>query len=163
MTSKEAEMFYKQAMSCFGQGKVKKSLDFFDGALAVDDQYVPAWNDKGVALMDLEEYSQALQCFDQVIRLDAGDNMAWYNRGYVLLILEEYRESVNTLDLFLARYPKKDDFYKYALYLKAKGHYGLEEYEEANELLQKALKKDKTFKEARELLVLVLKDMKEEE
>jgi len=134
MATKEAEMFYKQAMSFLDQGKIGKSLEFFENALNVDKDYVSAWNDKGVALMELGKYPEALECFEQVIRLEPGDNMAWYNRGYVLMILEEYQEAVNTFDLFLARYSKKDDFYKYALYMKAKGLYSLKKYDESLKL-----------------------------
>lgn len=155
MAIKEAEMFYKQAMSYLDQEKIGKSIEFFENALNIDKDYVSAWNDKGVALMELEKYQEALKCFEQVIRLEPGDNMAWYNRGYVLLILDEYQEAVNTFDLFLGRYPKKDDFYKYALYMKAKGLYSLKKYDESLELTKKALKKDRRFKEARELMKLI--------
>lgn len=93
--------------------------------------------------MELGKYPEALECFEQVIRLEPGDNMAWYNRGYVLMILEEYQEAVNTFDLFLARYSKKDDFYKYALYMKAKGLYSLKKYDESLKLTKRLLKRIK--------------------
>ena len=159
MAIKEAEMFYKQAMSFLEQGKVDKSIKFFDSALEIDKEYVSAWNDKGVALMELGKYQDALNCFEHVVRLEPGDNMAWYNRGYVLLILEEYQEAVNTFDLFLGRYSKKDDFYKYALYLQGQGLYNLKKYDESLKLIKKALKKDKKFKEARDLMELVGKEL----
>ncbi len=155
MAIKEAEMFYKQAMSFLDQGKIDKSIEFFDNALNIDKDYVSAWNDKGVALMELEKYPESLKCFEEVIRLEPGDNMAWYNRGYVLLILGEYQEASNTFDLFLGRYSKKDDFYKYALYLRAQALYFLKEYDESLELTKKVLKKDKTFQEARDLMKLI--------
>jgi lipoprotein NlpI len=155
MALKEAEMFYKQAMSFLNQGKIDKSIEFFNNALNIDKDYASAWNDKGVALMELEKYPESLKCFEEVIRLEPGDNMAWYNRGYVLLILEEYQESANTFDLFLGRYTKKDDFYKYALYLRAQALYFLKEYDESLKLINKALKEDKTFQEARELMKLI--------
>lgn len=155
MAIKEAEMFYKQAMSFLEQGKVNKSIEFFDSALKIDKDYVSAWNDKGVAFMELGKYQDALNCFEQVVRLEPGDNMAWYNRGYVLLILEEHQEAVNTFDLFLSRYSKKDDFYKYALYLQAQGLYNLKKYDESSKLIKKALKMDKKFKEARDLMEMI--------
>ncbi len=77
-------------------------------------------------------------------------------------MLERYNDSVETFKIFLARYPFKDDFYKYALYLKAKGHYGLKEYGDAQKLLEKAVKKDKSFREARELLISILNKQKNE-
>ncbi len=161
MTNQDVEMFYKQAMSYLGQGETKKALDFFNKALKIDEMYLPAWNDKGVALLELEDYIQALDCFERVIYLDPHVSIPLYNKGYVQLMLKKYKDSVETFEIFLTNYPYKDDFYKYALYLKAQGHYSLKEYEDAHKLLKKAIKKDKTFKEARELLILVSNEMGE--
>lgn len=155
MANKDVEMFYKQAMAFLGQDELDKSLEMLDMVLSIDKKYIPAWNNKGVILLEREEYPQALECFEQVITLDPGDYMAWYNKGYVHLLLEDYQDCVNTFEFFLARYPEKGDFRIFGLYLQAKGYYGLKENEKAKELLEKALKIDKTFKEARELLLAV--------
>ncbi|MEN6329018.1 MAG: tetratricopeptide repeat protein [Methanobacteriaceae archaeon] len=159
MVRKEVKMYYDQALSFLGQGQIKKSLEFFDKALDIDAKYFPAWNNKGVALLELGEYQEALNCFEQVIQLNSLDNMAWYNKGYVLLILEEYRESVETFDIFLVRYSQEDNFYKFALYLQAKGFYSLKEYGKAIDGLKKAVEIDADFKEANELLESVLKNI----
>jgi lipoprotein NlpI len=164
MAKKEAEMFHKQAMSFLGQGKVQKAIEFFDKALNFDDDYFPAWNNKGIALLELKEYRQALDCFNQVIRINPLDRMVWYNKGYTLLFLEEYDESVKAFGNFISTYSKKDDdFYKFALYLQARGFYGLKEYDKALELTQNALKIDENFMEAQELLDLVLKEIEKKE
>lgn len=164
MAKKEAEMFHKQAMSFLGQGKVEKAIEFFDKALDFDDEYFPAWNNKGIALLELKEYQNALDCFEQVIRLNALDTMVWYNKGYVLLLLDKYDESINAFEHFCSTYSKKDDdFYKFALYLQARGFYGLKNYDKALELTQNALEIDENFMEARELLNLILKDMGKKE
>ncbi|MDD1763685.1 MAG: tetratricopeptide repeat protein [Methanobacteriaceae archaeon] len=158
MVKREVKMYYDQAISFLGQGQIPKSLEFFDKTLEMDDKYFPAWNNKGIALLELGEYQEALNCFEQVILLNSLDNMAWYNKGYVLLILEKYIESVETFDIFLARYSQEDNFYKFGLYLQAKGLYYLKEYEKAIDSLQKAIEIDVNFKEAHELLNLVSKD-----
>jgi lipoprotein NlpI len=158
MARREAKMYYDQALSFLGQGQIKKSIEFLDKALDIDEQYFPAWNNKGVALLELGDYQEGLKCFEQVILLNPLDNMAWYNKGYVLLILEKYRESVEAFDIFLARYSQQDHFYRYALYLQAKGFYFLKDYKKAIKLLQEAIEMDADFKEANELLNLVSKD-----
>jgi lipoprotein NlpI len=160
MTNSDSEMYYNQAMSLLGQGEVQKSLEFFEKTLSVDDQYSPAWNNMGIAFLDLKQYRQAIECFDKVILLNANDSMPWYNKGYALLILEEYDDSVNAFRIFLSRYPKKDDFYKFALYLQSEGFYNLKEYDQARQSLEDALKIDKKFNEARELLNKVSKELK---
>ena len=158
MTNKEAEMFYKQGMSFLGQGETRKAVEFFDKALKFDDKYFPAWNNKGVALLELKDYHQAAESFQNVININAADKMALYNKGYALLMLEEYQQSVEILDYFLANCSRKNDFFKFGLYLQAKGFYGLKEYDKAISLLNDAIKVDKNFKEAQELLNQIVKE-----
>lgn len=153
LAEEDVEIMYKQAMSYLGQGDTKKAIEFFNKALDMDAYYAPAWNDKGVAYMELEDYTQALDCFERVAILSPNISMPLYNKGYVQMKLEKYSDSVKTFEIFLDNYPFKDDFYKYALYLKANGHYNLKEYAAAEKLLNKVLKKDKNFKEARDLLL----------
>lgn len=155
MSNKDVKMFYKQSMAFFNKGEFRKSLELLDMVLNIDKKFIPAWNSKGIAYLEIGEYPRALNSFEQVIELDAGDNMAWYNKGYALLLMEEFSESAKVFDFFMARYPKKDDFYKYALYMQAKSYYGLKEYENALESIQKAIEMDVKFAEAIELRDLV--------
>ena len=109
MSEQDVEMFYKQAMSYLGQGEIDKAIEFFDKALKLDDWYLPAWNDKGVAYLEKKDYNEALNCFEKVVLLDPVSSMPLYNKGYVQLILENYADSIETFDSFLERYQNKDD------------------------------------------------------
>ncbi len=159
MVNKEAEMFHKQAMVYLREGEKEKALEFFDKALQFDNKFFPAWNNKGVLLLEMKDYKQAEECFGKVNQFNPADRMALYNRAYTLLILEDYVQSVELLEFFLRNTSKKNDFYKYGLYLQAKGFCGLKEYERASSLLNDALKMDKNFDEAQELLNEVQKQM----
>lgn len=159
MTSKDVEIFYNQAMKLFKKNEYKKSLELLNTILNMDSKFIPAWNIKGVIHIELKEFPQALNCFDQITYLNMKDYLAWYNKGYVLLLMERYIEAVKTFDFFLARYEKKDEFYKYALYLQAKCYCGLKEYEKSIECLKTVLKFDDNFIEAKELKSLVLKKL----
>ncbi|MGZ7136316.1 MAG: tetratricopeptide repeat protein, partial [Methanobacterium sp.] len=61
-------------------------------------------------------------------------------------------QSVELFEFFLTYTSKKNDFYKFALYLQAKAFYNMKEYDKAIKLLNEALEMDKNFKEALELL-----------
>lgn len=163
MTNKETEMFHRQAMSFLKQGEPRKAIEFFDKALKSDDQYFPSWNNKGVALIELEDYKNAAECFEHVTRLNPADKMALYNRSYSLIMMGNYQLAVELLDFFLANISRKNDFFKFGLYLQAKGFYGLKEYDKASSLLRDALKKDKNFTEAQELLNQISKDIEKNE
>ncbi len=159
MVNKEAEMFQKQGMASLSQGDTKKALEFFDKALKHDDKYFPALNNKGVLLLELKDYENAEKCFEKVIQLNPADKMALYNRAYALLMLGDYQQSVELLDFFLGNVSRKSDFFKFGMYLQAKGFYELKEYDKSRSLLNDCLKKDKNFKEAQELLNEVLKEI----
>ncbi|HML04325.1 MAG TPA: tetratricopeptide repeat protein [Methanobacterium sp.] len=161
MVNKEAEMFHKQAMAYLGQGETKKAIEFFDKALKHDDQYFPAWNNKGVALLELEDYSEAEKCFGMVIRLNPADKLALYNRSYALIKLGDNQQAVELLDFFMRNISKKNDFFKFGLYLQAEGFYNLKEYDKAASLLRDTLRLDKNFKDGKELLDKVYKEMKD--
>ena len=159
MAKKESEMFQKQAMSFLGQGEVQKAIEFFDKAIDFDNEYFPAWNNKGIALLELNRYKQALECFEQVIHINGLDKMVWYNKGYTLFMLKEYEESVTAFDNFLYSYSKdNDDFYKFALYMQADGLYNLKKYDKAVEILRSLLVTDENFREAQELLNQISKE-----
>ena len=158
MAEEDVEIFYKQAISCMEQGDHRKAIEFFNKTTNMDPSYIPAWNDKGIAFMELKEFDEALKCFETVMTIDQSNSMPIYNMGYVLLMLERYEDAVQAFDMFLTRYSGGGDFYRYALYLKAEAHYGLKDYEPAKLLLDEAISKDRLFKEARDLMIKILQD-----
>ena len=159
MAKKEVEMFHKQAMSFLGQGEVQRAVEFFNKAINLDEDFFPAWNNKGIALLELKKYEQALDCFEQVIRINSLDRMVWYNKGYTLFMLKKYDESVTAFDNFLYTYSKDDDeFYKYASYMQANGLYHLKKYDKSVEVLRSVLVKDENFSEAQGLLSQITKE-----
>jgi lipoprotein NlpI len=158
MAEEDVEIFYKQALSFMEQGEPRKAIEFFNKTTNMEPNYIPAWNDKGIALMEVKEFDEALKCFETVMTIDPSNSMPIYNMGYVLIMLERYEDAVKAFEMFLREYPGTDDFYRYGLYLKAEAHYKLKEYEAAKLLLDKAIRKDKLFKEARDLMIQILKD-----
>jgi tetratricopeptide (TPR) repeat protein len=161
MAEQDVEVLYKQALSYMEQGDKQMAIEFFNKTIELDPNYSPAWNDKGIVHMELREFDEALKCFDSVMRVDPSNSMPVYNMGYVLLIQERYEDAVHAFDMFLERYPEeKNDFYRFALYLKAEAHYKLKQYDQAKELLDKAIKRDRLFKEARDLMIKILQEEK---
>jgi tetratricopeptide (TPR) repeat protein len=161
MTSQQVEMLYQQAMGFLKSKDPEKALKSLDMALKIDKKYLPALNNKGVALLQLEKYSEAVECFDKVIKQNPADNLAWYNKGYALFCQKNYTESIKALNIFISRYQVKDDFYKYGLYLEAKNYFELQKYKESLELVDKSLDIDKNFAEVIELKISINKILKQ--
>jgi tetratricopeptide (TPR) repeat protein len=53
-------------------GRIGQAEGQFREALDADETFVPAWNNLGVALMELREYGEARRVFEQAFALDSG-------------------------------------------------------------------------------------------
>lgn len=57
-------------------GRIGQAEDQFRRAIELDDRYVPAWNNLGVALMEQGEYGEARRVFESAFSLDSGSSDA---------------------------------------------------------------------------------------
>jgi tetratricopeptide (TPR) repeat protein len=57
-----------------------------------------AWSNKGVALIKLGRYEEALQAADKAIKLDPNLALAWSIKGIALIDLGRYEEAVQAVD-----------------------------------------------------------------
>jgi tetratricopeptide (TPR) repeat protein len=53
-------------------GRVSQAETQFRRAIAIDESFVPAWNNLGVALMEQGQYGEARRTFEQAFALDSG-------------------------------------------------------------------------------------------
>ena len=158
--AKDVDLYYKKALEFLQKKDYEKSLKILEMVINIDKKYIPAWNCKGVVYLEEKNYPEALKSFEEVIELSPGDNMAWYNKGYVLLLMGEYEQAEKVFDFFLARYENKsDEFYKYALYLRAKSYYELKDHDNALLSVDEAIEIDKNFKEVLDLKNTLLKEI----
>ncbi len=69
-------------------GHYEQAITSFDQALKIkpDDDW--AWNNRGVALKNLERYEEAVVSFDQALKIKPDDDSAWNN-----LCLTHYKQS----------------------------------------------------------------------
>jgi superkiller protein 3 len=45
--------------------------------LKIDPNYYDAWNNKGLALGNLQRYKEAIECFDKAIKINASYTILW--------------------------------------------------------------------------------------
>ena len=77
--SKEA--FVKGLMSLSQYGQYNESLNYFDEALALNQNFTEAWFAKGVAFHNLKNYDEAIKCYDRALLLNPADPGVWYMKG----------------------------------------------------------------------------------
>ena len=60
------------------------SLDYFDAALAIDQNFTAAWVAKAVALHNMQRFDEAITCYDRALALAPGDAAVWHLKGTTL-------------------------------------------------------------------------------
>ena len=75
-----------------------KALEFYNKSVALDEGYIDAWNNRGVALGYLNKFDESIYCFDRAISLDSNLAEAWNNKGVSLDWLERQNQSMGCYD-----------------------------------------------------------------
>jgi len=68
----DAEVLTSVGSANLALGRVGQAEGLFRQALDLDESYVPAWNNLGVALMEQDEFGEARRVFEQAFALDSG-------------------------------------------------------------------------------------------
>ena len=77
---------------------------------------------KGISLVELEKYEDAVTCYDKAATIDANDSLIWYNRGVALTQLEKYDDAISSYEKAIEVSPGyADAWYNKAELLKHKG------------------------------------------
>ncbi len=77
-TSPEAkDLFFKGLTYSTQYARYNDSLEFFDKALALDQNFTAAWVAKGVALHNMKRYDEAINCYDEAFEINPEDAGIW--------------------------------------------------------------------------------------
>ncbi|WP_035984627.1 tetratricopeptide repeat protein [Leptolyngbya sp. KIOST-1] len=85
-----------------GQGQFASALVLFDQALALDNTYCTAWNNRANALCGLHRQAEALAAYDRAVALNPQYHQAWFNRGKLLAEMGAYGNAVASYDRAIA-------------------------------------------------------------
>ena len=82
-------------------------------SIKINPEFFLPWYNRGIALLELEEYYEAITCFDKVIMLDpqvpdAWVPDAWLNKGNSLEQLGKYAQALTCYEKVLIL-EKRDD------------------------------------------------------
>jgi tetratricopeptide (TPR) repeat protein len=107
-TSDSATNFYNIGVNLLESKEYERAIVAFDQALASNttmirqsDALLYIYQDKGYALIQLNNYSAAIQTLDQGLVIYQNDEKLWYNKGYALFKLGQYQEALNAYDKVL--------------------------------------------------------------
>ncbi len=81
------EFYYK--------GDYEKAIELYSEALAFNPNYDWAYNNRGIAYIDLEQYEQAISDLNRAIELNPNYANACYNRGIAYSSLKQYKAAIS--------------------------------------------------------------------
>jgi tetratricopeptide (TPR) repeat protein len=90
-------------------------MESYDLALALEPGFPPALYNRGLALLDLQRFAEAVIAFDQLLAGTPDNHDAWNNRGVALDRLDQPAQALDSYDRCLAMRPD------YALAWKNRG------------------------------------------
>jgi len=67
------EWFIKGLTASTQYAQYNESLDYFDRALMLDQNFTEAWYAKGVALHNMMRYDEAIHCYNRALAIDPGN------------------------------------------------------------------------------------------
>lgn len=86
-------------------GDLEEAIAFWDQVLAVDEQFIQAWHNRGSALAYLNRFEEAIDSFDRAIAINVNDYLSWNNRGNALYSLGKWKEAIISWDRVLGVQP----------------------------------------------------------
>lgn len=89
----------------------KDSLALWDNVARVSPQDYLAWNNKGLALDELQRYEEAVQAYTQANTVDPGNYDAHHNLGVALFKLKQYEASIAAFSKAAANKPSEPDIF----------------------------------------------------
>lgn len=104
-TTDAATAYYNAGVNLLEEKQYERAIASFDQALASDttmirlsDALLYTYQNKAYALIQLNNYTAALQTIDQGLTLYGNDEKLWYNKGFALFRLEKYQDALNAYD-----------------------------------------------------------------
>jgi tetratricopeptide (TPR) repeat protein len=76
----------------------KKAIEYLSEAIRLDPNYVFAYNNRGIAYGNLNQFDRAIADYDQTIRLDPNSALAYGNRGNAYRALKQFDRAIADYD-----------------------------------------------------------------
>jgi len=76
-------------MSLANLGDMAGALQCFENAVQISPKDPQAWNNKGVVLLSMQRYEEALDCFDQALSINSLHEASLQNRASTLQAMKE--------------------------------------------------------------------------
>ncbi|MCC5616214.1 tetratricopeptide repeat protein [Nostoc sp. CHAB 5836] len=109
VTSSQAELLLELGSLHLASQDYKEAIASYDQALKFKPDKDKAWNNRGIALVNLGRDEEAIASYDQALKFQPDYHQAWNNRGNALRKLERNEEAITSYDQALKLKPDKNE------------------------------------------------------
>ena len=121
LTGADAKALVNEGVLSADYDEHKEAIEFYNKALKIIETSEIYLN-KGISLVELEKYEDAVTCYDKAATIDTNDSLIWYNRGVALTQLERFDDAISSYDKAIEVSPGyADAWYNKAELQKHKG------------------------------------------
>ena len=107
----QALVLFEQGDSLLQSGKYEEAKKAFAEAIALNPNYVEAYDSLGKVLMLQLKYDEAAKEFAKAINLSPDDYTAYFNQGVAFFHLGKYNEVIHNFNEVIRLYPKNHAAY----------------------------------------------------
>lgn len=103
LSEPDADMFFGLGTALHNQRKNSEAIANYDISIMLQPSRDYTWANKGNALADLEQYTEAIECYDKAIKLSDSTirkpevlAATWYLRGFALYNCHRYQDAIES-------------------------------------------------------------------
>ena len=100
-----ADQKLKEGNKLYYQGDYEGAIKFYNEVLALGD-YVGAYNNRGIAYINLNQHDRAIQDFNKVLQVSPKYDLGYYVRGFAYATLKNYELSFADFNKAISLNPK---------------------------------------------------------
>jgi len=137
----EAEKWFNRAYDEYQKGNIETEIEYYNRAIELNPENAKAYNNRGLAYMNLEEYEKAISDYNKAIELNPEDADVYNNRGDAYRNLKEYEEAIGDYNKAIELNPEHANAYNN----RGLAYMNLEEYGTAIRDYNKAIELNSKF------------------
>ncbi len=106
-----AEDYFHFGLGAQQRSEYEKAIEYYNEAIMLSPQFIPAYNNRGSAKSAMREYREAIEDFTQAIKFNPKYFGAYYNRGSAKQNLKDYQEAIEDYTKAVKLSPQYADAY----------------------------------------------------
>lgn len=110
-TNKKAQDYYSKGVEEAGKENYSGAVEYYKKALAIDSEFVFAWDNLGLSYRKLNDYDNALAAYKKSLEIDPYGAMPLQNIAVVYLFKKDYPEAIEAYERLAAIDEKNPETY----------------------------------------------------